>query len=115
MDRLLEAEIIATVQRAATRVFEQQQEVWLTGDELCKQFGLFTKSWLKNYGHALPRTQAVVIDEHGEEHRTSWAYPRNRIATMIANGEIKQLRCKIVSVSNGGKELGKIVIRRTAI
>ena len=96
MDRMLRAEIVATVRQTVAEVMEGADEVWLTGDELCKTFGTFTKSWLKRYGHALPRRQPGVTDERGERHESSYLYPRNKIQRMFATGEIEQLKCRAV-------------------
>lgn len=68
---------------------EVANEVWLTGDQLCKQFGMFTPSWLKCYGERLPRQRAEVND--GTTRVSRWAYPQHKIARMIATGEIKEL------------------------
>lgn len=91
MDRQLRAEIVNTVNKTIREMMEQYNEKWLTGDQLCEQFGCFTKGWLKNYGYTLPRTQGVVTDENGEQHRTSWIYPLHRINRMIMDGTIKEL------------------------
>lgn len=112
MDATLKKEIISEVRRAAQAAFETKEEQWLTADQLCKVFGMFSKSWLKTYGHSLPRTQAVVVDEEGREHRTCWAYPRHRIQAMIENGQIKELRCQLVSLTSQGREFGKIKIKQ---
>jgi hypothetical protein len=90
MDRQLHIDIMTTVRRAMLDCLEDAQEVWLTGEALCKQFGMFTPSWLKRYGHKLPRTRAVVHDETGS-HATGWAYPRNKIQRLIRENSIKQL------------------------
>ena len=91
MDRLLRAQIAAAVRDAVREALEGSEEVWLSGDQLCEQFGMFSKGWLKAYGYKLPRTQAVVTDEGGEEHRSGWAYPKNKIQRMIRDGSIMEL------------------------
>jgi len=92
MDKQLHMDIMATVRRAMQDLLEESMEVWLSGDELCKQFQMFTPSWLKRYGCRLPRTRAVVTDANGQEHATGWAYPRNKIQRMINDNSIKQLK-----------------------
>lgn len=92
MDARLRAEIMAELRQAMKQSMEVMEEKWLTGEELTKQFGMFTKSWLKTYGHTLPRVQAVVRGSDGEEHRTGWAYPQHKIQSMISDGRIKLLR-----------------------
>ena len=89
-------ELKAVVRRAMEEQMEMYSEVWLTGDELCKYFGTFTKSWLDRYGHSLPRKQPRVTDERGETHGNKWLYPRNKIQRMFASGEIEKLVCKAV-------------------
>ena len=89
MDRLLRNEIVEEVRRSMTEILEVANERWLTGDELCEQFGMFSKGWLKAYGDRLPRQRAEVMDEGVKTSR--WAYPQHRIARMIQDGSIKEL------------------------
>lgn len=90
-------EIKSVVRRAMEEQMEMYSEVWLTGDELVKVFGTFTKSWLKRYGHSFrDRRQVTVTDEKGEKHVSGWLYPRNKIQRMFATGEIEDLRCRSV-------------------
>ena len=65
MDRMLRAEIIATVRQAMQEVLEGADEVWLRPKQLLEQFGMFTHDWLKRYGHTLNPSRAIVIDENG--------------------------------------------------
>lgn len=89
-------ELKAIVRRAMEEKMEMYSEVWLTGEELGKVFGTFTRSWLKRYGHSLPRKQPRVVDERGEMHETGWLYPRNKIERMFETGEVERLRCRAV-------------------
>ena len=89
-------ELKAVVRRTMEEQMEMYQEVWLTGDDLCKTFGTFTRSWLDRYGHSLPRIMPRVTDEQGDRHGNKWLYPKNKIQRMFANGEIEQLRCMAV-------------------
>ena len=89
-------EVKAVVRRAVEEEREMYDEVWLTEKQLLAQFGMFTHDWLKRYGHTLNPSRAIVIDENGVEHRSGFAYPRNRIQRMIANGEIMKLKCRVV-------------------
>lgn len=91
MDKLLRTEIVAEVKRGMRDYMEMANERWITGDELCQQFQMFSPSWLKNYGHLLPRTRAEVTDAQGNTSGTRWAYPQHKIARMIAENEIKKL------------------------
>ena len=90
MDRLLKAEIIATVQRATMEANEVYNERHLNDSELCQYVSIFTKRWLKDNGHMLPRTRAEWKDEKGDHH-TGWLYPLHKIQRMISTGEIKTL------------------------
>lgn len=93
LDRDLRAAIVSEVKTATLMAAQAYTEVWLTADELVKQFGMFNKDWLKRYGQLLPRTKVTVTDETtGEEHSTRWAYPRNRIQDMITSGRMRMLR-----------------------
>ena len=90
-------EVKAVVRRAIEEEREMYDEVWLTEKQLLEQFGMFTHDWLKKYGQCLQPARAIVVDEQGVEHPTQgWAYPRNKIQRMIANGEIMKLRCRVV-------------------
>jgi hypothetical protein len=88
--KTLDAISIAIERGIAQRMAEAER--WLTADELIAQFGCFSKSWLKNYGHLLPRTQAIVCEPDGTEHRSPWCYPCHKIAQMLADGSIKGLK-----------------------
>ena len=89
MDRLLRAEIVAEVRKSMTEILEVSNERWLTGDELCQQFQMFSPGWLKAYGDRLPRQRAEVSDNGVKVSR--WAYPQHKIARMIQEGSIKEL------------------------
>ena len=93
IDRDTRLAIAQAVQAAVQSEIAQYAEEWVTGEELCRKFQMFNKDWLKRYGHSLPRTCALVTDEKGETHKTRWAYASHQVARMIANNEIKQLRC----------------------
>ena len=95
MDKKLREEILATVQKAVTLSMLSLQEQYLTADELCKQFQMFTKDWLEKYGDCLPRKRVRVTHLNGETRGTRWAYPQHQIAINIFNGlydDMKLLR-----------------------
>lgn len=95
MDRKLREEITAEVQKAVTAAMMAVGERWITADELCKQFGMFTKDWVEKYGDVLPRKRVKVTHMNGETRGTRWAYPQHQIAMNIANGlydDMKLLR-----------------------
>ena len=91
MDKILRAEIIATVRKTMTEVLEGADEVWLKPKQLLEQFGMLSQEWLDTNGHLLPREYASVIWPDGEEKFTRWAYPKHKINRMIMNGELKGL------------------------
>ena len=93
MDRKLREEIVAEVQKAMTVAMISLQEQWLTADELCKQFQMFTKDWIDTYGDVLPRKKVnVECTISGAKRGTRWAYPRFQIAQNIANGVYDDLK-----------------------
>ena len=63
--------------------YEVMNEVWLTAAKLSEQIQFFSKSWLEDYGHLLPREHMMYEDEDGVVHKTSWCYPLHRIQRMI--------------------------------
>ena len=89
-------ELKAVIRRTMEEEMEMYSEVWLTGDELCKQFGTLKKAWLDRYGHSLPRRLPRVTDESGKTHGNIYLYPRNKIQRMFASGEIEKLVCRAV-------------------
>ena len=96
MDRKLREEITAEVQKAVTAAMMAVGERWITADELCKQFQMFTKDWVEKYGDVLPRKKVnVECTISGEKRGTHWAYPQHEIAMNIRNGvydDMKLLR-----------------------
>lgn len=91
MDATLRAQIVKTVQKSVAEALEGANERWVSGEELTTYFAFFTKSWLRLYGQALPRTRAIVTAD-GIEHSTGWCYPLHKIQRMVRDGEIKGLR-----------------------
>ena len=92
MDRILRAEIIATVRHTMREVLEGSDEIWLTGEQLCERFGMFSADWLRRNGELLPREKAEVVFPDGSSKGTRWAYPQHRIQRMIHDRELVQLR-----------------------
>lgn len=91
MDRELKREIMQAVRVATEQVMTTTKERWITGEELSEKYQFFTKSWLRYYGRTLPRTQAIVRDADGTQHKTGWCYAEHKIGLMIQNGDIKNL------------------------
>ena len=96
MDRKLREELIAAAERGAYQAMMRINEQYLTADELCKQFQMFTKDWLDNYGDILPRKQIrVECAISGKKRGTRWGYAKLEIAENIRNGvydDMKLLR-----------------------
>ena len=93
MDRKLREEITAEVQKAVTAAMMAVGERWITADELCKQFQMFTKDWVEKYGDVLPRKKVnVECTISGEKRGTHWAYPQHEIAMNIRNGVYDDLK-----------------------
>ena len=92
IDRQLRKEIAAEVREAVRESLARMEERWLTGDELCKQFGMISKEWLKDYGETLPRERVIVETLDGTKHRSRWAYPLHEINGMIREGKVKHLK-----------------------
>lgn len=88
IDAATRREITFAVQSAIHKTMCDYEEVWLSEKELLRQFQFLNKGWLKEFGELLPRTQAIVIRKNGKERTTGWAYPRNKIQSMLMNGNI---------------------------
>lgn len=94
LDKQTREAIIDGVRKAQVEMNEIYSEEWLTGDQLCKQIGFFTKEWLHNYGITLPRECVRVSDENGVCHKTRWCYPKKKILRMIHDGELRGLNVR---------------------
>ena len=92
LDKETQAIISSAIERGIQSAMETSSERWLTADELCKQFGMFTKDWLRRYGHTVPRERLEVTDASTGETRCShWAYPMHRIERWIQEREHKRI------------------------
>ena len=96
MDKKFREDLIAAVERGAYQAMMRANEQYLTADELCKQFQMFTKDWLDNYGDILPRKQIrVECTISGKKRGTRWGYAKLEIAENIRKGlydDMKLLR-----------------------
>ena len=93
MDRILRAEIVATVRQTMTEVLEGADEVWLSPDEFCKTFGMFSTEWLRRHGELLPREKVRIVMEDGTvKESRSWAYPKHKINRLIREGKLREIR-----------------------
>ena len=91
MDKLLRAEIVAEVKRSMAEVNEVYQEEWLTKEQLCEQFPMFSPSWVKNFGEKIPRERARVTMEDGISMSTRYQYPKHKINKLIAEGYFRNI------------------------
>ena len=91
---------IAAEVREALDAALRIQDDYVSGKELGRKYQMFSASWLKSYGHLLPRTRAVVTDDDGRQHTSGWCYPVGRIGRMIESGEIKRLGMALINNQN---------------
>lgn len=90
----MKAELRQEIIEAVRVAMGDAHKEWVKGDEMCARFQMFSPEWLKRYGHSLPRTKALVMDEQGVWHENKeWTYPVHEIIKLIETGEIKNLRC----------------------
>ena len=83
MDRKLKTEIFFQVRDAIQAVMEEQQEQWVTAENLCEQYQCFTLAWMKDHGRELPRTKAAYSNR--------WCYPLHKIGRLIRENKIRYL------------------------
>lgn len=90
---MLRAEIIATVRQTVAEVMEGADEVWLSPEDMCKQFSMFTPEWLRRHGEMLPREKVGIVLEDGTvKESRSWAYPKHKINRLIREGRLREIR-----------------------
>ena len=93
MDRILRAEIVAEVKQTVAEVMEGADEVWLSPDEFCKTFGMFSPEWLRRHGELLPREKVrIVLADGTVKESRSWAYPKHKINRLIREGKLREIR-----------------------
>lgn len=96
LDKETQALIAASIEKGIQRGMEKAvgiySEVWLTADELVKQFGMISEDFIKRRGKLLPRERMEWQDKNGVVHQGAWAYPRNEIQRMIQAGELRCLQ-----------------------
>ena len=84
-----EAEFAMLVSRTVQKVINSQGEQYVTGKRLSEMFQMFNRTWIKKYGHLLPRIEAsVLFEEDGRKVKTGFAYPVNQIRQMIDNNQL---------------------------
>lgn len=89
---LIAAAIEKGIQRGMEKAMGIYSEVWLTAEELVKQFGMISEDFIKRRGKLLPRERMEWQDKNGVVHPGCWAYPRNEIQRMIQAGELRCLQ-----------------------
>ena len=88
IDKQTKLEIAQIINQAARDSYLIYNEVWISGKELCKQFQMIPKSWLKTHKHLLPQSSVVYRDDKGNVKSTNPAYPKHRINQMILEGKL---------------------------
>lgn len=93
MDRMLRADIVATIRQTLAEILEGAEEVWLSPEDFCKTFGMFTLEWLRRNGELLPREKVgIVMGDGTVKESRSWAYPKHRINRMIMEGKLRAIK-----------------------
>ena len=88
MDRKLREDLIKAAERGAYLAMMRANEQYISAEELCKQFQMIPKSWLKTHKHLLPQGTLRYRDKDGNEKVTNPAYPKHRINQMIMEGKL---------------------------
>lgn len=97
IDRMLRAEITATVNKAMEDIMTSIGEKWVSERELSNQISFLSKDWLEAYGRELPREKNRIIDSATGEviRETRWSYPLHKIQLMIARGELREIQWSV--------------------
>jgi hypothetical protein len=90
MDRMLRAEIIATVRQTMQEVLEGAEEVYVTPEQLSERISFLPLEWIRRNGELLPRECAIVMVD-GKPKKTNDGYPLHKIQRMIKEGKLKNL------------------------
>lgn len=96
LDKETRTAIAAEIREALDAALRVSDD-YVSGKELGRKYQMFSASWLKSYGHLLPRTRAVVTGKDGRQHTSGWCYPVGRIGRMIESGEIKRLGMGLIN------------------
>ena len=99
LDKETRTAIAAEIREALDAALRVSDD-YVSGKELGRKYQMFSASWLKSYGHLLPRTRAVVTGKDGRQHTSGWCYPVGRIGRMIESGEIKRLGSELFGELN---------------
>ena len=90
--RMIADAIEVGIKKGMEKALGMYGEVWLTADEVVKQFGMISEDFIKRRGKLLPRERMEWQDKNGVVHPGCWAYPRNEIQRMIQAGELRCLQ-----------------------
>lgn len=86
---LLAAAIEKGIQKGMEKAMGIYTEVWLTAEEVTKQFGMISEDFISRHGKLLPRKRLGWMDKNGIMHEGGpYGYARNEIQRMIQSGEI---------------------------
>ena len=88
IDKQTKQEIAQVVNQAAREAYLMYNEVWISAKELCKQFQMIPKSWLKTHKLLLPQSSVRYTDKDGTIKETNPAFPKHRINQMILDGKL---------------------------
>ena len=99
--------MVDTIRQVMVEMMEDKDEVWLTAEQLCAQFGMISAEWLHRYGELLPRERMEVVMEDGSRKVSRWAYPRNKIQRAIREGKMRELTKLSAMKSRGNKRSEK--------
>ena len=91
MDKILRAEVNATIRQTLLEVLEVANEEWLTKKQLCETFPMFTQSWVKTYGKFIPRENAKTVAEDGSSTSSRYQYPKHKINRLINEGYFRNI------------------------
>lgn len=107
IDRMLRAEITATVNKAMTDILTSIEEKWVSEKELSNQISFLSKDWLETYGNKLPRERNRIVDAvTGDVIReTRFSYPLHKIQLMIARGELREIEWEAKMKKDSAGEL----------
>ena len=89
--RMIAEAVEAGIKKGMEKAMGMYGEVWLTAEDVVKQFGMISADFLRRKGKLLPRERVEWTDEDGVVHVGSWAYPRNQLQEMISRGELRCL------------------------
>lgn len=89
--RMIAEAIEVGIKKGMEKALGMYGEVWLSAEDVVKQFGMISEDFLKRKGKLLPRERVEYVGEDGLVHVGKWAYPRNRLQEMIQRGELRCL------------------------